>query len=85
METKFIELDSTVCRLTHVPSLHATLKEDVVMLLFNPSVSLETEECGIGYAPPESIELWGIDNLLKLSDEIRDYCEAVQALEKEKK
>ena len=77
MEPKLINLGQIICKLTAI-NPKSKINRNVGMLLINPPVNIETDY-GFSSAPVEWIEIYGMKILLKLSDEIRNYCEAIRA------
>lgn len=84
MKTKLVNFKNIICRLDYIKNIDfPTQGGNVVMLLINPPCTVETEQ-GLSHAPAESIEVYGIDDLLKLSDELRDFCEHWKSNENDK-
>lgn len=77
-ETRLIAMHNSVARIDHHITSWSAFKPfvrgNVSLTITTPSVSLETEDCGMTYAPAESIEVWGVDNLLKLSEALSEFC-----------
>ncbi len=77
MKTKLIDLGANIGKLEYweiAAFQPEKLKRDAIkLMLICPPTTVETD-CGISQIPAEFIEVYGLDNLWKLSNEIREFC-----------